>query len=127
MVRIPPERESGTRLEVRVGDGAANPYLLIAAILAAGLDGIERELVCPDPAVGLAYDMESAPILPMTFKDALDALESNVHMKQQLSPQLVETFLVLKREEIQRYEGEVEDPSTREVTKWEQDEYLLHF
>jgi glutamine synthetase len=71
--------------------------------------------------------MESAPILPMTFKDALDALESNVHMKQQLSPQLVETFLVLKREEIQRYEGEVEDPSTREVTKWEQDEYLLHF
>ena len=48
-------------------------------------------------------------------------------MKQQLSPQLVETFLVLKREEIQRYEGEVEDPSTREVTKWEQDEYLLHF
>jgi glutamine synthetase len=48
-------------------------------------------------------------------------------MKKQLSPQLVETFLVLKREEIQRYEGEVKDPSTREVTKWEQDEYLLHF
>jgi glutamine synthetase len=127
LIRIPPERESGTRLEVRVGDGAANPYLLIAAILAAGLDGIERELVCPDPAVGLAYDMESAPILPMTFKDALDALESNTHMKKQLSPQLIETFLVLKREEIQRYEGEVKDPSTREVTKWEQDEYLLHF
>jgi len=127
LIRIPPERESGTRLEVRVGDGAANPYLLIAAILAAGLDGIERELVCPDPAVGLAYDMESAPILPMTFKDALDALESNIHMKKQLSPQLIETFLVLKREEIQRYEGEVKDPSTREVTKWEQDEYLLHF
>jgi len=84
-------------------------------------------LVCPDPAVGLAYDMESAPILPMTFKDALDALESNIHMKKQLSPQLIETFLVLKREEIQRYEGEVKDPSTREVTKWEQDEYLLHF
>lgn len=127
LIRIPPERESGTRLEVRVGDGAANPYLLIAAILAAGLDGIERELVCPDPAVGLAYDMESAPILPMTFKDALDALESNIHMKKQLSPQIIETFLVLKREEIQRYEGEVKDPSTREVTKWEQDEYLLHF
>jgi glutamine synthetase len=127
MVRIPPEREGGTRLEVRVGDGAANPYLLIAAILAAGLDGIERELKCPDPAVGLAYDMESAPILPMSFKDALDALESNSYLKDQLSPQLVEAFLVLKREEIERYENEVPDPSTREVTRWEQDEYLLHF
>ncbi|MFZ9505027.1 MAG: hypothetical protein ACO263_10695 [Cyclobacteriaceae bacterium] len=38
MVRIPPERGQGTRLEVRVGDGAANPYLMIAAILAAGLE-----------------------------------------------------------------------------------------
>jgi len=127
MVRIPPEREGGTRLEVRVGDGAANPYLLIAAILAAGLDGIERQLKCPEPAIGLAYDMETAPILPMTFKDALDALESNNYMKQQLSPQLIETFLVLKREEIERYESEVKDPSTREVTQWELDEYLLHF
>ena len=127
LIRIPPEREGGTRLEVRVGDGAANPYLLIAAILAAGLDGIERNLKCPEPAIGLAYDMETAPILPMTFKDALDALESNTYMKQQLSPQLIETFLVLKREEIERYESEVKDPSTREVTQWELDEYLLHF
>ena len=71
--------------------------------------------------------MESAPILPMSFKDALDALESNSYLKDQLSPQLVEAFLVLKREEIERYENEVQDPSTREVTRWEQDEYLLHF
>ena len=71
--------------------------------------------------------METAPILPMTFTEALDALESNTYLKQQLSPQLIETFLVLKREEIERYESEVKDPSTREVTKWEQDEYLLHF
>lgn len=127
MVRIPPERGSGTRLEVRVGDGAANPYLITAAILAAGLDGIERSLNCPDPAVGMAYDMESAPILPMTFKDALDALERNSHMKSQLSPQLVETFLVLKREEIERYETSVPDSSTRDVTRWEQDEYLLRY
>jgi glutamine synthetase len=71
--------------------------------------------------------MESAPILPMSLKDALDALESNSYMKNQLSPQLIEAFLALKREEIERYESEVQDHSTREVTKWEQDEYLLHF
>ena len=127
MVRIPPEREGGTRLEVRVGDGGANPYLIIAAILAAGLDGIERNLPCPEAAVGMAYDMESAPILPMTFQDALDALEANEEMKRQLSPQLVETFLVLKREEIERYNKDVADPSTRDVTQWEQDEYLLRY
>lgn len=127
MVRIPPERGSGTRLEVRVGDGAANPYLVIAAILAAGLDGIDRKLKCPDAAVGMSYEMESAPILPMTFTDALDALEANSQMRSQLSPELVETFLVLKREEIERYNKEVSDPATRDVTQWEQDEYLLRY
>ena len=127
MIRIPPERGAGTRLEVRVGDGAANPYLIIAAILAAGLDGIERELESPEPAVGMAYDMETAPILPMSLQDALDALESNTQMMSKLSPQLVETFLVLKREEIERYKKNVADSDTREVTQWEQDEYLLRY
>ncbi len=127
MVRIPPERGQGTRLEVRVGDGAANPYLVIAGILAAGLDGIKRSLVCPDDAVGMAYDNESAPTLPATFTDALDALEGNDHMMGQLSPQLVEAFVVLKRDEIERYKVEVPNHETRDVTKWEIDEYLRDF
>jgi glutamine synthetase len=71
--------------------------------------------------------MESAEILPMSFDAALDALEANERMKSQLSPQLVETFLVMKREEIERYRADVEDASTRDVTKWEQDEYLLRY
>jgi glutamine synthetase len=75
----------------------------------------------------MAYDMESAEILPMSFEAALDALEANEQMKSQLSPQLVETFLVMKREEIERYKADVADPTTREVTKWEQDEYLLRY
>jgi glutamine synthetase len=127
MVRIPPEREAGTRLEVRVGDGAANPYLMIAVILAAGLDGINRKLSCPDPAVGLAYDNESAPVLPMTLKEALEALSTNENIKAYLSSELVETFLALKFDEIERYENTVPDPLTRDVTQWEHDEYLLRF
>ncbi len=127
MVRVPPERGQGTRLEVRVGDGGANPYLVIAGILAAGLDGLNRALECPEEAVGMAYDNEAAPILPETFTDALDALEANAHLHDQLSKQLVETFLVLKRDEIERYNAEVSDPSTRDVTHWEHDEYLTAY
>jgi glutamine synthetase len=126
MIRIPPERGQGTRLEVRVGDAAANPYLVIAGILAAGLDGIKRNLACPDDAVGMAYDNEAAPTLPLTFTEALDALEANPHLMDQMSPQLVEAFVVLKRDEIERYMAEVPE-HTRDVTKWEHDEYILDF
>ncbi len=127
MVRVPPERGQGTRLEVRVGDGGANPYLVIAGILAAGLDGLNRALECPEEAVGMAYDNEAAPVLPETFTEALDALEANAHLHDQLSKQLVETFLVLKRDEIERYNSEVSDPITRDVTHWEHDEYITAY
>jgi glutamine synthetase len=126
MVRVPPERGQGTRLEVRVGDGAANPYLVIAGILAAGLDGIKRGLACPDDAVGMAYDNEAAPTLPGTFTEALDSLEGNPHLVDQMSPQLVEAFVVLKRDEIERYIA-AHPNHTRDVTKWELDEYLRDF
>jgi glutamine synthetase len=124
MIRIPPERGEGTRLEVRVGDGAANPYVISAAILAAALDGIERELTPPDHADGWAYENEAAPILPMTLGDALDALEKDEFMRAALGATFIETFLTLKRDEIQRYTDEVDDPSTRDVTRWELDEYI---
>lgn len=127
MVRIPPERGQGTRLEVRVGDGAANPYLVIAGILAAALDGIKRGLDCPPDAVGMAYDNEDAPELPMTFTAALDALEANAHLHEQMSKELVEVFLVMKRDEIRRYEETVADPATRDVTQWEVDEYFADY
>ena len=124
MVRIPPERGQGTRLEVRVGDGAANPYLVIAGILAAALDGIVRKLEVPAPAVGMAYDNEDAPTLPATFTQALDALEANERMREHMSTGLIAIFLVMKRDEIERYTASVPDPSTRDVTDWEIQEYM---
>jgi glutamine synthetase len=123
MVRVPPERGQGTRLEIRVGDGAANPYLVIAGVLAAALDGIVNELECPPDAVGMAYDNEGAPVLPETFTQSLDALEANDALRTQMSEELINVFMVLKRDEIARYEATVKDPSTREVTEWEIQEY----
>ena len=127
MVRIPPERGQGTRLEVRVGDGAANPYLVVAGILAAALDGIKRNLSCPEDAVGMAYDNENAAVLPLTFTEALDALEENQYLTNHLAKPLVDVFLVMKRDEIARYNAEVGDLHGRTITQWELDEYIEDF
>ncbi|CAB4891360.1 MAG: glutamine synthetase [Actinobacteria bacterium] len=127
MVRVPPEREGGTRLEVRVGDGMANPYLVTAGILAAALDGIVRDLPCPDPAEGMSYDNEADPILPMSLSEALDALEADDQLRTQLSEELINIFTVMKRDEVARYAAAVKDPSTREVTDWEVNEYFADF
>jgi len=127
MIRIPPERGSGTRLEVRVADGAANPYLMTAAILAAGLDGILNKLEAPEPVVGMSYENESAPVLPMSLEEALDALQKDTVLRQILQGPIVEVFDVLKRDEIRRYKEAVSDPNTRETTDWEVKEYMSDF
>src|SRR5204863_1588758 len=79
-IRIPPERGPGSRVEIRVGDGTANPYLVIAATLFAGADGLRRELEPPPPLEGDTYQLpdeqQGAP-LPATLEAALDALEAD--------------------------------------------------
>ncbi len=123
-VRIPPERGPGARIEVRIGDGAANPYIVIAVILAAALDGLTRQLEVPEPSEGWTYQDESRPALPMTFTESLDALKADTFLTGLLGEAFVTTYETLKRDEIRRYEEAVEDPATREVTQWELDEYI---
>ena len=127
MLRVPPERGQGTRLEVRLGDGAANPYLLIAGILAAALDGIRNETPAPAIAEGWAYENEDAAILPTTLTEALDALAADTTLSGILGQELVDVFTLMKRDEVERYEQEVPDPATRDVTEWELEEYLADY
>ncbi|HLW94738.1 MAG TPA: type I glutamate--ammonia ligase, partial [Solirubrobacteraceae bacterium] len=112
------DRGGGTRLETRLGDGTANPYLAAAALLAAGLDGIRRDLVPPKPIEGFLYELPEAdqgPALPTTFPDALDALGADPLMSEVLGAKLVETFRVNKAVELDRFRSW--------VTDWEFAEY----
>ena len=120
-VRIPPERGGATRVELRVGDGSANPYLGIAATLLAGADGVRRKLTPPAPLSGDAYraaeDVIGAP-LPNSLDQALAALAADKVLREGLGPEIVETFLAMKGFELERHRAWVSD--------WEISEYLHH-
>lgn len=124
MIRIPPERGQGTRLELRIGDGTANPYVVIAVVLAAALDGIQRGLTPPPISEGWAYEDEARPVLPMSLTEALDALDADEGLRSHLGSTFIDTFMVMKRDEVARYEVEVPDPATRDTTTWELEEYI---
>ena len=118
MLRIPPERGSSARAELRLGDASANPYLAIAGMLAAALLGIRNEIEPPEPLVGYGYDPTKAPKLPQTLWDAMDALEEDKEFAEVLGRPLVDTFLAYKRDEIDRFNSF--------ITDWEFHEYTYH-
>jgi glutamate---methylamine ligase len=111
MIRIP---EPG-RFELRLADGAANPYLLQAALLAAGLDGIENKR---DPGKRLDINMyteghkaTNANRLPLNLLDALRALEKSSMFKAALGEDVLSSYLKLKYEDWNAY--------SRHLTDWE--------
>jgi len=120
LVRVPKERGSSTRLELRLGDGTANPYLAYAAALAAGLDGVRRELELPEPVEGMIYDLPEESLgapLPTTFAEALDALKQDQVMIDALGSRLVETFETIKMAELERFRAWVTDWEFAEYSK----------
>jgi glutamine synthetase len=118
MIRIPPERGGASRLELRLGDASANPYLAIAGLLGAALLGIEAKLEPPDPLEGYGYDPKKAAMLPGDLGSALEALEADTEFAEILGPVFVKTFLDYKRNELERF--------SHWVTDWEFREYAYH-
>ena len=118
-IRIPPERGPATRLEIRVGDGSANPYLAIAVLLHAGLHGLREKIDPPEPVSGDAYRAEDGgDLLPRSLEEALDALEADELLAAAIGPEIVAPFLAMKRFEIERHRAY--------VSEWELAEYLHH-
>jgi glutamine synthetase len=118
MVRVPPERGRASRMELRLGDASANPYLAIAGLLAAAYLGIRDELAPPEPLEGYGYDPSRSEKLPGDLETALHALEVDTEMVRILGEPFVKTFLTYKRNELERF--------SHWVTDWEFREYAYH-
>jgi glutamine synthetase len=118
MLRVPPERGSGARLELRLGDASANPYLLIAGTIAAALLGVLAGEEPPAPLEGYGYDTTRSAVLPMNLSDALDALEADTALTEVLGKDFTTSYLGYKRNEVERFH--------RHVTDWEFTEYAYH-
>jgi glutamine synthetase len=126
LVRVPqakPNKEQSTRIEYRAPDPACNPYLFLATLLAAGLDGIERELDIPPEAEDNIYRLAmeerralGIEALPDTLEDSLQLMERSELVAEALGEHLFEWFLRNKREEWREYKAY--------VTPFEIDRYL---
>ena len=126
LIRIPrysPGREHATRLELRCPDPSCNPYLAFAAMLWAGLDGIERELEPPPPVEENVYDFDDAKLrvldiatLPSTLREAIDELEKDEVLRQALGEHAYQAFVRAKKAEWDEYRIQ--------VTDWELNRYL---
>jgi glutamine synthetase len=117
--------DSGTHLENRLGEPAANPYLYLAADIAAGLDGLERGLTPPDPIKGNPYESD-APTLPTSMAEALDVLDGDEMYRAQFGDVFVDYFLMMKREELARSHEETADAEDQAAAaqEWEMKEYF---
>lgn len=120
--------EAATRLENRLGEPAANPYLYMASQIVAGLDGIERKLQ-PGPRDDDPYTAER-PLLPSGLGQALDALDQDPLYRKQIGDRFIDYYLRLKRSELGRFHDYLKKNSLHEggvPTEWEQDEYFDFF
>ncbi|MBC8265045.1 MAG: type I glutamate--ammonia ligase [Anaerolineales bacterium] len=126
LIRIPkysPGREQATRLELRCPDPSCNPYLAFAAMLWAGLDGIEQEMEPPPPVEENVYHFDDTRLreldivtLPSILKEAVDELEKDEVLQQALGEHAYHAFVRAKKAEWNEYRIQ--------VTDWELNRYL---
>jgi glutamine synthetase len=118
MVRIISQTDDpASRIENRIGEPAANPYLYFTSQICCGLDGIDNDL-SPGPAVENPYECD-AEQLPLSLVEAIENLRASTLFRQCLSDQFVDYYLTIKDAEILRF--------LRTVTDWEQREYFEIF
>lgn len=128
-IRVKAGRGDHTHIEDRLGSGSSNPYLALAGMLVAMLDGIERRLEPPPPLQENAYRLDDLPLLPLTLEDSLAAFEEDEVLRNAFAPEFVKAFLALKRHELEKARSAVPGYGGSEwhdqVTDWERDQFLF--
>lgn len=126
LIRIPASRGAGTRVELRSPDPSCNPYLAFAVCLAAGLDGIEKNMTCPAEVTENIFAMNAEQrkaayidSLPGSLEEAIKALEASPLILGCLGEHVAENFLDGKKKEWDEYR-------TR-VSSWELDKYMINY
>jgi glutamine synthetase len=109
--------DAATRLENRIGEPAANPYLYMASQILSGLDGVDRRLD-PGPSADTPYETKAA-LLPKTLREAVTALNDDPFFRGALGKEFVDYYVHIKNAEIERFQAEVSD--------WEHREYFEMF
>jgi len=126
LIRIPAARGAATRVELRCPDPACNPYLALAVILSAGLDGIENKIQPPMPVNKNIYNMsdvqrfeEDIDSLPGNLKEAIDEMEKSKLVRESLGEHIFTKYVEAKNREWNDYRIR--------VTQWELDQYLKKY
>jgi len=124
MIRIP---DPG-RFELRLMDGSANPYLLQASVLAAGLYGLKNKI---DPGKPLNCNMYTdytkypdLPKLPNELNNSLDQLKNNKEMNNAFGKEVIESYIKLRSSEIGEFNSQESFDKTKPISKWEKDNTL---
>ena len=126
LIRIPSSSGESTRIELRCPDPSVNPYLALAACLAAGLDGIKKGMVPPDSVDTNIYTMAPEEVLargisrlPETLGEAIEEFKSSGFMKEVLGEHIYTKYLEAKEAEWRMFRAY--------VTDWETKEYLYKY
>ena len=124
MIRIP---DPG-RFELRLMDGSANPYLLQAGIIAAGLFGMNNKSNPGEPLTCNMYtDSKNYPNLaklPNDLEDSLSKLGDNIHLKEAFSEEVINSYIKLKNQEIDEFNKEEIFDKKKDITDWEKNNTL---
>ena len=123
LIRIPATRGSATRAELRSPDPAANPYLVLACCLEAGLDGIQNHLAVPPEVTDNIFDLSEKELLqkgidslPTSLEEALQELEKDTLIREAIGEHIYQHFMQIKKEECRGY--------AHQISQWEIDHYL---
>lgn len=124
LIRIPTSKNASTRIELRSPDAAMNPYLALAACLAAGLDGIKKDMTPPESISRNVLAMTEEELkqrginqLPETLGEAIEEFENDSFLKEVLGMHIYSKYLAAKKEEWNEFRSQ--------VTDWEIGQYLL--